>query len=75
MVEYFVELLGTLLYVLGTGALAIAGVIAEQSGMQFVTAGDPILGVWLIGVGLIALYAGYFLATDKLLPRLRTVTA
>lgn len=73
MVEYFAELLELLLYLLGTGALTIAGVIAEQSGMQFITAGDTTLGLWSIGVGLIAIYAGYMVATDKFIPHMRVL--
>lgn len=77
MVDYItepvLEILGTLLYVFGTGALAVLGIVAEQSGMQFMTAGDTTLGLWSIGVGLIALYAGYLLTTDKLVPQMRTL--
>ena len=78
MVDYLAEplweLLGTLLYVLGASALTILGAVAEQSGMQFMTAGDTILGLWAIGVGLIALYGGYILTTDKLFPQIRALT-
>jgi hypothetical protein len=77
MVDYIsepvLEILGMLLYGLGAGTLAILGTVAEQSGMQFMMAGDTTLGLWAIGVGLIALYAGYFLTTDKLLPQMRAL--
>lgn len=77
MVDYIadpvLEILGTALYGLGTGVLAVLGTAAEQYGMQFMSAGDTTIGLWAIGVGLIALYAGYILATDKLLPQMRTL--
>lgn len=75
MVEHFVaplvELLGLLFYALGAGALTVLGTVAERTGLQTLTAGDATLGLWFVGIGLVALYGGYLLTTDKLLPQIR----
>lgn len=75
MVEYInelaIELLGMLVYALGAGTLSILGIGAEQAGVHTLTAGDPTLGLWLVGIGLLALGGSYLLVTDKLLPQIR----
>jgi hypothetical protein len=73
LIELLSEILGMLLYALGTSILAILGTVVEKSGIQYITAGDTILGIWCIGIGIIVLCSGYLLATDKLFPQIRVL--
>jgi hypothetical protein len=68
-----VEVLTVLAYAVGTGVLTVAGVLAEQAGIQAV-GGDMMLGVWLLGMGAVALAGAYLVATGRLLPRVRALT-
>jgi hypothetical protein len=67
-----VELLA---YLVGTGALAAAGVFAELTSVSYFSAGNTTFGVWLTVMGLVALYAAYSVGTERLLPTLRDVGA
>lgn len=75
MRELLAEVIELLVYVLGTGALAGAGVFAEWSSLSYFTAGNLKFAAWLAVIGVVALYAAFSLGTDKLLPRLRGETA
>lgn len=74
LVEPLLEVFGILLYALGAGALTVIGAFAEQAGVQSLTAGDSTLGLWFVVIGAVALYAGYLLTTDKLLPQVRALS-
>lgn len=67
-----VEVLTVVAYAVGTAILTIAGVLAEQAGIAAVGS-DLLLGVWLLGMGTIALVGAYLLATGRLLPRVRAL--
>lgn len=71
MREFIVASLELLAYLVGTGALALAGVAAELSSLSYLSAGNTKFALWLALVGAIALYAAFSLSTDKVLPRLR----
>lgn len=75
MRELLLASLELLAYLVGTGALAAAGVFAELNSLSYLTAGNTKFGLWLAVMGTIALYAAYSVGTDKLLPRLRDATA
>jgi len=63
--QILLELLG---YVIGASALTVLGVLAEYSGLQHLTGGEPILGLWFAGFGIILLYGGtYLLGYEKVL--------
>jgi K+ transporter len=63
--QILIELLA---YILGAGVLTVLGVLAEYSGLQHLTGGEPILGLWFAGFGLILLYGGtYLLGYEKVL--------
>lgn len=47
-------------YALVSGLLTGAGLFAEITGLASLLAGDPLLGLWLAYMGLIAIYAGLF---------------
>ncbi|MFQ3318978.1 MAG: hypothetical protein ACI8UR_002401 [Natronomonas sp.] len=71
MRELLIASLELLVYGLGTGVLAIAGLFAEWSSMSYFTAGNLKFTIWLVVIGAIALYASFSLGTEKLLPLLR----
>ncbi|WP_121820869.1 hypothetical protein [Halostella salina] len=48
-------------YALGAGALTLLGLATEYSGLQQLTGGDPVLGLWFTGFGVVLLYAGVYL--------------
>ena len=56
--QILIELLA---YALGAGALTLLGLFTEYSGLQHLTGGEPILGLWFAAFGFIMLYAGAYL--------------
>jgi hypothetical protein len=68
------ELLSVLFYAVGTVLLAGLGVLTEQAGVEALAA-DTMLGVWLLGMGAVALCGAYLVATGRLLPRVRALAA
>ncbi|WP_135821877.1 hypothetical protein [Halostella litorea] len=57
-------------YTLGAGALTVLGLFSEYSGLQHLTGGEPILGVWFAAFGCIMLYAGtYLLGYEQVIRR------
>ena len=75
MRELLVSSLELLAYLLTTGALAVAGLFAELTSLSYFSAGNLKFSIWLSVIGLVALYAAFSLGTEKLLPRLRELTA
>lgn len=75
MRELLVSTVELLAYLVTTAALAAAGLFAELSMLSYVSAGNRMFALWLALVGAIALYAAFSLGTEKVLPRLRTLTA
>jgi predicted membrane channel-forming protein YqfA (hemolysin III family) len=75
MRELLVSSLELLAYLLTTGALAVAGLFAELTSLSYFSAGNLKFSIWLGVIGLVALYAAFSLGTEKLLPRLRELTA
>jgi hypothetical protein len=69
------ELLGAVFFALVAVVLAVVGALAELAASQNLSAGQMTLGVWEAGVGLIALYAAYSVATEFVLPRLGATDA
>ena len=66
------ELVELLVIVVGAGAVSAAGIALELFGLGAVTAGDLVVGLWALGMGLIALYVGVVaLGYGQALPRLR----
>jgi hypothetical protein len=72
--EPFLDLFWVVAYSLVTTLLTVGGVLIEQSGVAAL-ATDTTVGLWMLGIGAVALGAAYLVATDRLLPRLRTLTA
>lgn len=65
--QIIIELLA---YVLSAGVLTVLGLLAEYSGLQHLTGGEPVLGLWFAGFGVILLYAGaYLIGYEKVLKR------
>ena len=75
MRELLISSLELLAYLLTTGALAVAGLFAELTSLSYFSAGNLKFSIWLGVIGLVALYAAFSLGTEKLLPRLRELTA
>lgn len=76
MFDLFAETLSEALPVAFWGAvtvsLTVVGTVAEQLGIEHLGAGDMFIGLWLVGVGALMIYAGLFQAgATELLPRLR----
>ena len=74
--ELLPELLATAFY--GLGALVLSGVavVLEQVGFQTAAGGQPKLGLWIAGFGLILLYLGaYGMGYSDFLPRSRALAA
>lgn len=69
-----VEILTVVAYAAVTAVLTVAGVLAEQAGIAAVGS-DLVLGIWLLGMGTVALVGAYLLATGRLLPRVRALAA
>ena len=65
--QIIIELLA---YVFGASALTVLGLLAEYSGLQHLSGGETVLGLWFAGFGVILLYAGaYLLGYEKVLKR------
>jgi len=71
MREMLLASLELLAYLLGTGALTVAGLLAEFSSLSYLSAGNTKFALWLALMGVVALYAAFSVGTEKLLPRLR----
>jgi hypothetical protein len=71
MRELLVAGIESVAYLLGTAALAGAGVFAELTSLSYLDAGNTMFAVWLSVMGFVALYGAFSLGNDRLLPRLR----
>lgn len=69
--EPVAQLLGTLFYLGLAAALTLVGALAEQAGIQNLTAGHSTIGVWEAAMGALLLYAALNVVSDVVLPRLR----
>ena len=72
--EPFLDLFWVVAYSLVTTLLTVGGVFMEQSGVAAL-ATDTTVGLWMTGLGAVALGAAYLVATDRLLPRVRAFGA
>lgn len=71
MLDSLVELLPDLFYVAVAGVLTAVGLEIEYLAFQNVTSGGTTIGLWMLFVGAVALYAGVEVAREKALPALR----
>ncbi|WP_058367699.1 hypothetical protein [Haloparvum sedimenti] len=70
LAEFATELVELLALVLGTGALSSVGVYLEQLGIAALSAGDVVVGAWMLGMGAVLLYGGgWMLGYETLVPR------
>jgi hypothetical protein len=60
---------------LGSGLLALLGILAENAALQHVATGRVVLGVWLLAAGAIALGAGVIVGYRECYPRAERLTA
>jgi len=72
MIDSLLEILPELFYSVVAGALAAFGIGVEYLAAQNVVGGEMVVGLWMLVVGLVALYAGIELARDKALPAIRS---
>ena len=71
LLEPIVELLA---YAVAAVGLTAAGVIAELTSINYLSAGNLTFAVWLAVMGAVALYAGVVaLGIEEVLPRLQSV--
>lgn len=71
MFETLSEILPELVYAVLAGALALLGLFTENLGIQNLANGQTTMGLWMVAVGIVALYAGFKLAHENVLPGLR----
>ena len=69
------EVVGVVFYVVVAGALTVVGALAEEAGLQNLTAGQTTLGLWEAALGAVLIYAGLNVAYHVVLPRLRGADA
>lgn len=67
------EVLGVVFYAVVASALTTLGLFAELASLRNLLAGQTVLGLWEVGVGVLLLYAGINVVTDFVLPGLRDV--
>jgi hypothetical protein len=72
MLDSLIELVPELFYTIVAGALATFGLGVEYMAAQSVISGETTVGLWMLFVGLIALYASIQLAREKALPAVRS---
>jgi phosphate/sulfate permease len=72
MFDSLLDVLPELLYSFAAGALALTGITAELTAVRTLAAGDQVVGVWMVFMGALALYAGAMVARDRALPALRS---
>ena len=76
VVEAAAEVVAVVLFTLGAGVLAVAGVLTEQAGVANLSTGHVALGAWEVLMGGLALFVGlYLLGYREVLPRLRGLVA
>lgn len=64
------DLLVTLGYALLGAGLVGTGLLAELRSISSLSAGEFVFGLWLAGIGVVAIAAGTLLFTDKVKSRL-----
>ncbi|WP_324756496.1 hypothetical protein [Haloarcula montana] len=63
--ESLVELLGVVISAVAAGVLTVVGALAENAGLADLLAGQSVFGLWELGMGALALYAGIYLLGYK----------
>ncbi|UWG46823.1 putative membrane protein [Halanaeroarchaeum sp. HSR-CO] len=59
---------------LASGALTVAGLLAEWAGVQNLVAGQAAIGLWEVWMGGVALFVGlYLVGYGRVVPRIRAV--
>ena len=67
-----VELFELLALLVGSAAVSVIGVALELTGVEAVTGGDLVVGLWALAMGTAALYAGVVArGYEQVLPRAR----
>lgn len=72
LLEVLPEVLLELLYPVAAAVLAVMGILTEIGGYENVTAGDSTLGVWMLVMGAVMLYAAVSITYEKALPAMRS---
>jgi len=71
MYETLAEVVPELLFAVLASGLTLVGLVAENAGLQNLSSGHTTMGVWMAAVGIVALYAGFKVAREKVVPGLR----
>lgn len=71
MLEALSEIFPELLYAMLASGLALLGLFVENLGLQNLNNGQTTMGLWMAAVGVVALYAGFKLAHEKVVPAVR----
>lgn len=64
------DLAVTLAYAILGAGLVGTGILAELRSMSSLSGGELVMGLWLAGIGVVAIAAGTMLFTDKVKSRL-----
>ncbi|GGJ09935.1 hypothetical protein GCM10008995_19840 [Halobellus salinus] len=74
LLELLPELVEIVLFGVGSVGLTVIGVFIERFALLTALDGETLLGGWFAVMGCMALLFGYLLFTDKLRPKLVTLT-
>lgn len=67
--DSFVELLELVLVAVGSGALALGGLVVELAAVGDLTTGHAAIGIWELAFGAVLCYAGcYLLGYRRVVP-------
>lgn len=55
------ELLGLLPAAVAAGLLTVVGALTENAGIADLFAGQPVFGLWEVGIGALLLYVGIYM--------------
>lgn len=73
-IDHFAELVDLAIYALASLLVSGLGIGIETAGVRNLLAGTPMLGLWELFMGAIAIYVGvYLLAYGEVRPRLAAI--
>lgn len=74
LTSQLVTALDALASLLASGALTVAGLLAEWAGVQNLVAGQAAIGLWEVWMGGVALFVGlYLVGYGRVVPRFRAI--
>jgi len=71
MYETLVEVIPELVFGVLASGLTLIGLVAENAGLHNLNGGHTTIGLWMAAVGIVAIYAGFKVAREKVVPGIR----